>query len=70
MATQTYKIVNAKDTNYEDYEYAVCECTLATEGIEIPRPEHTEYIRLKCPRCGKKLGMVVRGKKDSYLGVL
>lgn len=50
-----------KDANYE---YAVCECHSMAEGIQVPRPKHTSTVYFKCPRCGKKLGMFIIGKKD------
>ena len=48
----------------DNFVYAICECTLATEGIEVPRKDNTEFINFNCPRCGRRLGIMVRGKKD------
>ena len=59
------KIVLAANADYENNAYAVCECTGMYESIEIPKKDYTEFVRFSCPRCGRKLGMVVRGKKDN-----
>lgn len=59
------KIVLAADADYINNTYAICECTGIHEGIEIPRKDYTEFVSFNCPRCGKKLGMVVLGKMDN-----
>lgn len=46
-----------------DYGYAVCECHSTLEGIQVPRPESTCTVSFECPRCGKKLGLFMIGKK-------
>jgi predicted RNA-binding Zn-ribbon protein involved in translation (DUF1610 family) len=68
------KIVNYKELyernllNEKNFIYAICECTLMGEGIELPRPEKTTYIKFKCPRCGKDLGIIAQGKEEkNYL---
>ncbi len=58
------KIVLAADADYINNSYALCECIQPCYGIEIPRKDYTEFVKFNCPRCGKKLGIVVRGKKD------
>jgi predicted RNA-binding Zn-ribbon protein involved in translation (DUF1610 family) len=59
-----FKIIEYKNADEKNYGYAVCKCTFMNEGIEVPRPEHTKYIRFNCPRCGENLGIMLRGKKD------
>ena len=58
------KIIPYSNADEENYVYAICECMFVTEGIEIPRPEHTELIRVNCPRCNKELGIVALGKAE------
>ena len=63
------RIVNYSEADEENYGYALCYCCQLSEGIEIPRPEHTKYIRIKCPRCGSFVGITLLGKeeKKNYL---
>ena len=56
------RVVLAADADYINYSYAVCECIGSVYGIEIPKKDHTDFVEFNCPSCGKKLGMVVRGK--------
>lgn len=58
------KIVSPKDAIDENkYAYAICECiTIGIDyGIQIPRKKYNDFVKFKCPRCGKELGMYVRG---------
>ncbi len=43
----------------ENYVYAICYCTSFHEGIQIPKPKYTTFIRFNCPCCGEKLGIWV-----------
>ena len=58
------EIVKGENFDFEHYGYAICECTLWGEGIQIPRKEYNDFVSFNCPRCGKKLGLYVRGYKD------
>ena len=70
--TDNIKFVKCEDIKYicdgtidPDYGYALCECHLITECIQVPRPENKGTVSFKCPRCGKQLGLVfIHGKKD------
>lgn len=59
-----YKIVNTykNGMDEENFGYAVCSCFPSGVGIEIPRPEKTGYIVLRCPNCGDFIGIVLKGK--------
>lgn len=61
------RIVNVyKDTiDEENYGYALCSCLNFDEGLEIPRPDETQFIRVICPQCGRSLGITLRGKVDN-----
>ena len=59
------KIVKYKDANEKDYVYALCDCILADEGIEVPRPDYSCYMSFKCPRCGRSIGIFAKGKYDA-----
>lgn len=62
------RIINMAEADEVNNVYAVCECTLSTEGIEIPRsiiPYVLSFFQFDCPRCGKALGIVAKG---SYKG--
>ncbi len=59
-----YKFVDYKDFDYDNYEYAICECGIVNEGIEVSRGDYNSFVQFSCPRCGKRLGIFVRGKKD------
>lgn len=48
----------------DNYAYAICKCTLAHEGIEVPRKDETEFITFNCPRCGRRVGIMAKGKED------
>ena len=54
-------------TDEENFVYAVCKCANAGEGIQIPRPDHTDYIKFKCPKCNEPLGIVAKGKYDTRM---
>jgi len=45
----------------KNYVYVMCECTLFHEGLKIPRPKYSTYIRFNCPCCGKEVGIIARG---------
>ena len=62
------KIVTYADADEDNNVYALCSCLLFGEGIEIPRPEHTEFICFDCPRCHNKLGIVALGKVEKEKG--
>lgn len=64
------EIVKSENFDFEHYEYAICECTLWGEGIQIPRKEYNDFVGFNCPRCGKSLGMYVRGYKESTYNIL
>lgn len=57
-----FKIVPYADADEKNNVYAVCECLDTQHGIEIPRDEETKFVSFKCPKCGKSLGIMVRGK--------
>lgn len=57
-----FKIASIADADYKNNVYAVCECLDAQHGIEIPREEETKFVFFKCPKCGKSLCIMVRGK--------
>lgn len=62
------KIVNyAKEQNKKLYGYAICECTLWGEAIQVPRESTSGLISFNCPRCGKQLGLYLTGKDDNIL---
>lgn len=61
------KIVLASGLDYKNNAYTICKCTGPHECIEIPKKDYTEFVEFNCPRCGEKLGIVVRGKKDKML---
>ena len=63
-----FKFVDYKNADEENYSYAVCWCTPANRGIEIPRKEYSDYVRFKCPNCGEPLGMMVLGKAAKRQG--
>lgn len=44
--------------DYDNYIYAICECTQVGQALRVERPDQTGYIRFNCPRCGKELGLV------------
>lgn len=54
----------SKEYDNINYAYAVCECLLFGERIEISRPNDNDAINFNCPRCNKKLGLWMRGKKN------
>ena len=62
------------DFDSNDFCYAVCSCLPLRFSIEIPRPDHSEYIRFTCPKCGSSLGIIAIGKEEKkngeFLGVL
>lgn len=59
------KIVNyKKERNEKLYAYAVCECTLWNEAIQVPRESTSNWITFNCPRCGKRLCLYVIGKDN------
>lgn len=58
------KIVSSADADYKNNVYATCECLDAQHGIEIPREEETKNVLFKCPKCGKSLGIMARGKSS------
>ena len=59
------KIVNyRKERNEELYGYAICECTRWDEAIQVPRESTNTSVAFNCPRCGKRLGLWVRGKDN------
>lgn len=62
------KIVKYEDADEENNVYALCSCLAFDEGIEMPRPEHTGFIDLYCPRCHNKLGIVALGKVEKARG--
>ena len=59
------KIIKCKDGNKKDYVYALCDCLLADEAIEVPRPDYSGFITFKCPRCGRNIGIFAKGKFDA-----
>lgn len=61
------KIINVNDRDEDNYAYAICEYTMRDECIEIPRGLYNDFVRFYCPRCGKMLGLFVRGKNDNRL---
>ena len=67
------EIVTNNNFDFDNYEYAICECTSWNEGIQFPRKEDDYFASFNCPRCGKELGLFVRQrniKNDSiYSGV-
>lgn len=58
------EIVKSENFDFEHYGYAICECTLLGEGIQIPRKEYNDFVSFNCPRCGKSLGLYVKGYKE------
>ena len=56
---RVFTIVSSKDFDYSKNAYAICECTRATEGVQIARSDKDEFVSFKCPRCGRSLGMFV-----------
>lgn len=65
---ENIRIIMYKDADKVNNEYAVCECTSLAEGIEVPRKDYDDFVRFNCPRCGKKLGLFVRGKSNYKKG--
>ena len=65
------RIVNLRKEQMDEdnFVYAVCECTLAWEGIEVPRKYNSGLININCPRCGRRLGIMARGRKDIQIDV-
>ena len=55
------EIVKNDYFDFDNYEYALCECTLWNEGIQIQRKEDDYFASFNCPRCGKKLGAFIKG---------
>lgn len=57
------KYVTKEEVNEDKYGYAVCECTVFDlgYGIQVPRKKYNDFVKFKCPRCGRKLGLFVRG---------
>ena len=57
------KYVTKEEVNEDKYGYAVCKCTIIGPdyGIQVPRKKHNDFVKFKCPRCGRKLGLFVRG---------
>ena len=56
-----FEIVKNENFDFENNGYAICECTLWNEGIQIPRKENDDFVRFNCPRCGKSIGLFVKG---------
>lgn len=56
-----FEIVKNENFDFENNDYAICECTLWDEGIQVPRKKHNDFVSFNCPRCGKRLGLCVRG---------
>lgn len=50
----------------ENYVYLLCDCPFPIEeAIRIKRPKKTEFIKVKCPRCGREdLAIVALGKES------
>ena len=61
------KIVNVNNRDEDNYAYAICECTMRDECIEVPRGLYNDFVRFYCHRCGKMLGLFVHGKNDNRL---
>lgn len=71
MDKKAIQIIDMQSADEINNAYGVCECTRFYEGIEIPREEYNTFVRFKCPRCGKDLGVFVRGKNDNrYFNVI
>lgn len=60
MSDETkYEIVKfsaSRRPDYKHFNYAVCDCLMANEGIQFPRSGHFTYHRFNCPRCGAFIG--------------
>lgn len=55
------EIVKREKFDFKNNGYAICECTSWDEGIQVPRGKYSDFISFNCPRCGKILGLYVRG---------
>lgn len=57
------KYVTKEEVDEDKYSYAVCECTVfgPDYGIQVSRKKYNDFVKFKCPRCGRKLGLFVRG---------
>ena len=53
------EIVTNNNFDFDNYEYAICECTSWDEGIQVPRKEDNYFASFDCPRCGRELGLFV-----------
>lgn len=64
------KIVNyynlSKNGKINDlkYVYLMCSCLNMEKGIQINRPQRTEYIKIFCPNCKRELGIIAKGIED------
>ena len=54
------EIVTNNNFDFDNYEYAICECTSWDEGIQVPRKKDNYFASFNCPRCGRELGLFVR----------
>lgn len=64
--TNAPEIVNTFESgiDYKHYVYAVCECMPAPFCVRVPISERTRsgFVKFRCPKCGKELGVWYRGK--------
>ena len=47
----------------KNYGYALCRNCI-DGGIQIPRPDYSDFIRILCPQCGDMVGICLKGKKS------
>ena len=64
--TNKIRIVNRSDKiDNINYEYAMCECCMFSERVEIPRPECSGVLLIRCPRCGSTIRIGAVGKMEA-----
>ena len=61
------EIVNTFESgiDHKHYVYAVCECMPLPFAVRVPISEETRrgFVRFRCPKCEKELGVYYRGGK-------
>ena len=63
--TNVPEIVNTLESGIDQthYVYAVCECMPIPFVVRVPISEETHrgFVRFRCPKCKKELGVWYRG---------
>lgn len=52
----------------DEYGWALCYCCTSPEyGIRVKRKKENHFFAFKCPRCGRKLGIAIKGTDSNCL---